>query len=441
MNYSYRQIIKIAYPIFLTLLVQNLIQMINTAFLGRVGSVELGASALGGIYYIVIFMLAFGFSTGSQILIGRRNGEQNYDKIGEIVIHGGLFLLLIAGTMILFTRAFSQQILSGLFHSKEVLHATVEYLDYRIYGLFFSCINVLFRAFFVGTTRTLPLSLNALIMAVVNIIGDYTLIFGNFGAPEMGIAGAGLASVIAEACSVCFFIIYTLTVVDLKKYGFDRIRFNSFKSLKINLNISSSLMLQNVISLGTWFIFFIAIEHLGEIPLAVSNIIRSVYMMIAIAIFALAATANTLVSNLIGAGGSAQVMSLVKRIATISILVSVSVIILIAIFPRITLSIYTPDAGLIIASLPSLYTILLMIPLVAVSNIYFNAVSGTGNTRIALIIEILTIGIYLGYTWLTVMFLKAPLAICWTNEGAYAICIFTLSYLYLRKGKWQQRKI
>jgi Na+-driven multidrug efflux pump len=126
MNYSYKDIIKIAYPIFLTLLVQNLIQMINTAFLGRVGSVELGASALGGIYYIVIFMLAFGFSTGSQILIGRRNGEGRHSQIGEIVVHGAMFLLLMAALMVGFTRLFSQQILSALFNSKDILLATVE---------------------------------------------------------------------------------------------------------------------------------------------------------------------------------------------------------------------------------------------------------------------------------------------------------------------------
>ncbi len=441
MNYSYKDIIKIAYPIFLTLLVQNLIQMINTAFLGRVGSVELGASALGGIYYIVIFMLAFGFSTGSQILIGRRNGEGNHSQIGEIVVHGAMFLLLMAGLMVGFTRLFSQQILSALFQSQDVLLATVEYLDYRIYGLFFSCINVVFRAFYVGTTRTLPLTLNAVIMAVVNVIFDYLLIFGNFGFPEMGIAGAGLASVIAEGCSVCFFIIYTLTAVDLKKYGFDRVQFKNLRSLRVNLNISSSLMLQNVISLSTWFAFFIMIEHLGELQLAVSNIVRSVYMMVAISVFALAATANTLVSNVIGAGGTERVMPLIRRVASLSFGVAMVVVAVIAVFPEQTLQIYTPDVDLIKASIAPLYTILLLMPLVSVSNIYFSSVSGTGNTRTALILELITLVAYLFYTWLLVFHLKAPLALCWTNEGIYTLVIFSLSYFYLRQGKWRGKKI
>ena len=67
---------------------EHLIGMTDTAFLGRVGEVELGASALAGVYYLAIFMLGFGFSTGVQIMIGRRNGEGNYTAIGELFNQG-----------------------------------------------------------------------------------------------------------------------------------------------------------------------------------------------------------------------------------------------------------------------------------------------------------------------------------------------------------------
>ena len=78
--YTNRNIWNVSYPIFLSLLAQNVINVTDTAFLGRVGEVELGASAMGGLYYICAFTIAFGFSTGSQIVIGRRNGEGRYDQ-------------------------------------------------------------------------------------------------------------------------------------------------------------------------------------------------------------------------------------------------------------------------------------------------------------------------------------------------------------------------
>lgn len=439
--YSYSKIGKIAYPIFLTLLIQNLIQVIGTVFLGRVGEVELGASALGGIYYVVVFMLAFGFSTGSQILIGRRNGEGNYSKIGEIVVQGWFFLFTLALFLFSFTHIFSEKILSSLLSSKNVLNAALQYLDWRMYGIFFSSINVMFRAFYVGTTNTKVLSLNAVLMASTNIICDYLLIFGNFGFPEMGLTGAALASVISEAVSVVFFLIYTYRVVNLKKYGFYHIQWKNFGVIKNILNVSVSLMIQYVLSLGTWFYFFIAIEHLGETSLAVSNIIRSLYMMITIPVFALGATTNTLVSNFIGAGRKDEVMPLIWKIAKLALSISGIIILIIFIFPKLFLSIYTSDDHLINLSFNSLLVILSAIPVIAISNIYFNSVSGTGNTRTALLIEILTLSIYITYMYIIIVRLQSSLAVCWTSEHIYAFVILIFSIIYLGMGNWQNKKI
>lgn len=77
-HYTNKQIWLIAYPILISLIMEQMIGMTDTAFLGRVGEIELGASAIAGVFYTVIFMVAFGFSIGTQILIARRNGEANY---------------------------------------------------------------------------------------------------------------------------------------------------------------------------------------------------------------------------------------------------------------------------------------------------------------------------------------------------------------------------
>ncbi len=440
-TYTYSKIGKIAYPIFLTLLIQNLIQVTDTAFLGHVGEVELGASALAGIYYVVVFMLAFGFSTGSQILIGRRNGEGNYSKIGEIILNGFLFLFVVALFLFSFTRIFSERILSSLLTSKNVLDASLEYLDWRIYGIFFSSINVMFRAFFVGTTKTKVLSANALVMALVNTLFNYLLIFGNFGFPKMGIAGSALGSVIAEVSSVLFFIIYTYFRVDIKKYGFKGFHFKNLEVIKNILNVSFSLMIQYVLSLGTWFYFFLAIEHLGETSLAISNVVRSMYMIITIPIFALGATTNTLVSNTIGAGRKEEVIPLIWKIAKSALFISGLIVVIIAAFPKLALSIYTSDKTLIDAAFPSLMVVLSVIPIIAVSNIFFNSVSGTGNTRTALWIEGITLLVYVSYMYLIVVHLKSSLAVCWTSEHVYMSILFILSFIYLRKGNWQNKEI
>lgn len=88
----------IAYPILISLLMEQMIGMTDTAFLGRVGEVELGASAIAGVFYMVIFMAAFGFSIGAQILIARRNGEKQYREIGDLFYQGIYFQIGLAGS-------------------------------------------------------------------------------------------------------------------------------------------------------------------------------------------------------------------------------------------------------------------------------------------------------------------------------------------------------
>ena len=149
--YTNRNIWNVSYPIFLSLLAQNVINVTDTAFLGRVGEVELGASAMGGLYYICAFTIAFGFSTGSQIVIGRRNGEGRYDQIGPVMIQGVFFLLSLAAILFLFSRFFAGDVMRVLISSDAILNATEEFLDWRVFGFFFSFVNVMFRALFIGT--------------------------------------------------------------------------------------------------------------------------------------------------------------------------------------------------------------------------------------------------------------------------------------------------
>ena len=97
--YTNKDIWKVSYPILLALLAQNVINVTDTAFLGHVGEVELGASAMGGLLYICIFTVAFGFSTGSQIMIARRNGEGRYQDVGPIMMQGCMFLLAVGSVL------------------------------------------------------------------------------------------------------------------------------------------------------------------------------------------------------------------------------------------------------------------------------------------------------------------------------------------------------
>jgi len=438
---STKNIFKITYPIFLTLVAQNVVNVTNTAFLGRVGEVELGASAIGGVFYFAIYMIGFGFSQGAQILIGRRNGEQNYKQIGAIFNNALLFNIVLSIVIFGISVKGVPLLMKYVVSSEPVYESTIAYLDWRIYGYFFAFVNAIFRAFYVGVTQTRILTTSAILMAGTNIVLDYVLIFGNFGFAPLGIEGAGISSVIAEIVTLIYVVLYTVFKVDLKRYALFQIRKVEIKTVLHILELSIFIMFQYFISISTWFMFFIFIEHIGERPLAVSNIGRSLYILLMIPASALATTVNTLVSNLIGAGRKEDVIPLINKVAFISIILVLPLMIFTLVFPELMARIYTDDQTLIQASIS-------VIQIVSIANLFFagffivfNGVSGTGNTRTAFLIEVITLFFYIGYVYYTCIINPSSVAVVWMSEFVYWTLIGGLGYWYLLKGNWRKKEI
>lgn len=439
--YSNKQIWSISYPIFLGLLAQNIINVTDTAFLGHVSEVALGASAMGGLFYICIFTIAFGFSIGSQIVIARRNGEQQYTEVGPVMIQGCMFLLVLAILMFGFSGIVGGDIMRFIVSSDVIYDATMEFLNWRIFGFFFSFLSAMFRAFYIGITRTKVLTISAITMALVNVALDYIMIFGKFGCPAMGIKGAAIASVVAEASSVLFFLVYTYITVDLKKYNLNKFRSFDLSLLVRILKISCFTMLQYFLSMSTYFVFFMVVERLGQRELAIANIVRSIYILLYIPVNALSTTANSLVSNAIGAKGVHHVMGLIRKIARMDFLIMLALAGAIALFPKLVLSIYTTDMTLINDCRPSVYVICLAMLVASVSNVVFNSISGTGNTRAALFLESGALMFYAVYIIVVGRIFKAPVEICFTTEFIYYILLLLGSYIYMKKANWQNKII
>lgn len=439
--YSNKEIWRVTYPILLGLLAQNIINVTDTAFLGHVGEVALGAAAMGGLLYICVYTVAFGFSIGSQILIARRNGEGNYRDVGSVMMQGGMFSFMMAAALAVVMYIFAGPLIRMLITSDTIYEATYQFFTWRIWGFLFAFLNVMFRAFYIGITNTKVLTLSSVVMALVNVVLDYGLVFGELGLPQMGVRGAALASVIAEASSLVFFLIYTYCKVDLRKYGFRRSFRIDFGMVGRILQISSFTMVQYFLAMAIWFVFFMALERLGQRELAIANIVRSVYIVLLIPVQALATTANTLVSNLIGAGGTDKVIALLHRISGISFLIMVVCVALTVIFPNPILSIYTGDSGLVAESIPALYVVCASMLLASLANIYFNGISGTGNTQAALGVEVGVQVFYALYVIVVGMVLRQPVEICFTTEIIYYVLMLIFSLIYLKKAKWQNKKI
>ena len=420
---------------------EQMIGLTDTAFLGRVGEVELGASAIAIIYYMVLFMIGFGFSIGAQIIIGRRNGEGRFRETGKVFWTGMYFLLGLSGIIILLSELFSPWMMKFMVSSEAIYSAALSYVRWRLPGMVFAFMTAMFRAFYVGTTQTKTLTLNSVVMVVSNVLFNWILIFGKFGCPALGITGAAIGSSLAELVSLIFFVAYTKVRCDRAKYGLDKPARFEAKELKAMMPVCTWTMIQHTISISTWFIFFLYIEHLGERALAISNIARSVSGLMWVVLQAFSSTCSTLVSNIIGEGHQDKVGSLVNRIMKLSYGTLSAMIISFCIFPEYIARIYTDIPDLINAAVPSLVVMCSSYFLAVGGQVFFLAVSGTGSTKTAFRLELIALAAYMIYCSIIIGWLKMDVAICWTAEHVYSGVLLFCGWWYMRSGRWKNRSI
>lgn len=295
------------------------------------------------------------------------------------------------------------------------------------------------RAFFIGTTKTKVLTANSIVMVLCNILFNYLLIFGNAGFPELGISGAALGSSLAEFAALLFLILYMWKRVDKKRYGL-RAVFDLELSLHLP-SISVWTMARSFFCIAPWFLFFVAIEHLGECKLAAANVVRSISMLFFVIVNSFATTSISLVSNLIGANRISSVMPFCCRIILLTYAIGIPLILLSFAFSGTLLGLFTSDETVVQTAFYP-FSIMLSTFIISVpAYIYCNAVIATGNTKIVFVFQIINIITYLSYLFALSHSPNIPLAVYWTSEQIYVLMLLLMSYVYMKKGRWFNKSV
>ena len=441
LNTSYRHILGMALPISLALLVPQINFVTNNIFLSQLGEKELASAGITGVYYLIFAVIGNGLNNGLQALISRRAGQNLTKEIGKLFYHGAWVALGIAALGIAITYLFAPMIMGAVIHDPEISAQVIDFLLIRIWGLPLLYLYVMRNAFLVGTNQTRFLVWGALSEAIVNIVLDYGLIYGKLGFPELGFNGAAYASIAAEATGlvVIFFVIRWMGLH--KTFAlFEHVQFDK-SMVRLILVQSSPLIVQYAISIISWEYFYILIEHHGARDLAISNTMRNIFGLSGIFSWAFASATNSMVSNLIGQGKSDLVLLLIRKVITISFLISLVVFAALNIWPGWFLSFYGQGPDFIEHGIPVIRIVSVALLMMSVGTVWLNAVTGTGNTIVNLRIEMITIIIYSIYTYLVLEYWNLPITWGWGSEWVYWISMFSMAYLYMKSGKWQGKKI
>jgi Na+-driven multidrug efflux pump len=192
-----------------------------------------------------------------------------------------------------------------------------------------------------------------------------------------------------------------------------------------------------VISVASWEFFYILIEHHGERDLAISNAMRNIFGFFGCFTWAFAATANTMVSNVIGQNRHTEVKKLIYRIMYWSMGFALIVFLFLNFFPHVFLSIYGQGESFIQAAIPVTRVVSSALVLMSVSVVWMNAVTGTGNSRINLFSEIAAIILYCSYVYTVLEVLNMPITWGWASEWIYWMTILVPSFFYISSNRWK----
>ncbi len=437
---SYRSILSLVLPLCVALIIPQLNILINTAFLGRLGEAELGVNGIAGLFYLALSMVGYGLASGEQVQMARRAGEG--DAAGMMrIVRNGVFLAATFSILLMAAAWWGGPALfRSTLHDKGMAEASTGFLQLRMWGLPFLLLSQLGNAVCIATGRSRIIAWGTASGTVVNIVGDYFLIFGHGPFPKMGLAGAAAASVSAEvvACVVLFSALFARGA--LKAGALRGLRFDGTLA-KGTLIVAAPLVVQYVVSLGGWQAFFIFVEHLGARELAASQILRSVFGILGIGVWAFANTSNTMVSNLIGQGRAADVPRLIARVCAVSFSFTVLIAAAVLLAGTDLLRFYRDDPALAAFALPSLYIVTGAALMMSASTVVFNGVVGTGNTGVNLGMEIGAVALYLVYCVTVIERMRLPLVWAWGSEFVYWTVLITASLLYLRSGRWKGKAV
>lgn len=439
LNTSYGQILQMALPISFAILVPQFNFLINSIFLAQLGEGFIGASGITGVYYLIFSVIGFGLNNGLQALISRRAGQDRIKEIGALFTQSIFITMSIALLGVFLTYSVAPYIFNS-FTNPELSTKAMGFLSIRIWGLPFLYLYQMRNALLVGTNQSKLLIWGTLAETIANVVLDYGLIFGNLGLPALGFNGAAYASVCAEfiGMAVVFAIISGKGMG--KKFGlFSSMRFD-WSTTKTILIQSSPLVLQYAISIISWEFFFILVSHDGTLALDISQLMRLVFGFCGIFIWAFAATANTMVSNIIGQGMQTSVMPLIKKIILLSVGSSLLIFIPLQLFTKEILSLFNQNEAFLTLGGPVLRIVAFAILLMSMATICLNSVTGTGNTRVNLMIEIITIILYCIYIYMVMHVYNLPITWGWGSEWLYWSSILIMSLSYLLSGKWNNAR-
>jgi putative MATE family efflux protein len=458
----YRVVLKLAMPTVLAMLAQSAVNEMDIIFLSRLPQPE-SSNAQAALLPSFILLWMFGgslsaISVGTQTIAARRFAQKRPFDAGAVLLNSMLFAFASSVALTIVAYALLPVVLPLLIKVPEVRAAAARYLSWRLLGVISMVTTFSLKAFFDGIGKTHVHMVASVVMNVVNVVLCVVLIFGNLGAPRLGIRGAGIAGFISSWLGLLIMFGWLL----LPRY---RLAHRPFELKGLSRGIVSDILRLSVpsgvatLAVMTGFALFSMIvsqlDHVSTVatsPLvghteavnsAATTVIVGILKLTFTACLAFGTSTATLVSQSLGEGDGHKA----ERFGWVSVTLGLVIFGVIGVceggvFTRSILALVTRSDAVFHAALVPLRMMGFATPLIATGMILTQALFGAGNTRFVMLVELcLHFCCLVPLAWLLGVHLHFGLVGIWSAALAYVVLLTTAMVLKFRSGDWKSIKV
>jgi MATE family multidrug resistance protein len=421
---TYRHIWRIAWPVMAASLSQNFASVVDTFFLGHVGRNALAAGAIGVLLFLALGFIGLGLGTGVQILTAHLLGERHPEHLGDLMRQSLIIGILIGAFLTIANFLLAPALVAWLVSDSAIEPIATYFLKWRSLELFPLILFGVLRGYFSGIARTGPIFHANLILSLLAVGLNTLLVIGY----NLGVRGIVISSVAAQyAATGYLFYVLRKQPYSLKPLGTSK----WFRQL---LRYAGPAILQNLVGMVGWFIFFLVIERRGSLALASANVVRTLYSFSMLPTWAYATAVGTLVGYFWAAREKSSLLKSFWQALRLSILTNVGIVGLLLLTAPWVVPVFAKNDPLIVRQVQKdLYMIAVSLLLMPASAILISAVVAVGQTIQAFLVEVGIIGLYLAYIFWLSEVLHAPLTILWSAEWVYWIpSTLILGWLFQR---------
>jgi MATE family multidrug resistance protein len=295
---GYSEFLKISIPLIISIGAWALQSFIDRFFLACYSNTAYAASVPAGLLNCSIMDIFIGTVSYIDVFISQYNGEKNYKAVGPSVWQS-IYLSFFSSLIILFIALFSKNIFNLTGHPQDIVFEEIKYFKVLCYGAFPYLSAYAIAGFYSGRGKTKTILIVNLAGIISNIFLDYFLIFGKCGFPELGIEGAGIATIIS---SILMFIMFLLSITSKKNNALFNTRklkpdFIFIKRL-IKFGFPNGIYLFFDMFIFTFFALIVG--TLGTLELTTTNTTITIYSIFYVPIAGCGVTTSIIVGNYLG---------------------------------------------------------------------------------------------------------------------------------------------